>query len=140
MAVSIDPQETPELAGRKKAAYLERYGRPGTEQGWHFLVGDRASIDDLCQTVGFRYQYNPETNLYAHAAGIVVVTPGGRVSRYFTGSSIPPKEVGKRSAAAPPARIWVHRSADSCCSVMTTTRPPAGTRSRSFGSCEFSAP
>ena len=102
VAVSIDPQETPELAGRKKAAYLERYGRPGTEQGWHFLVGDRASIDDLCQTVGFRYQYNPQTNLYAHAAGIVVVTPGGRVSRYFYGIEYPPKEVEKeiRRAAA----------------------------------------
>ena len=102
VAVSIDPQETTELAGRKKAAYLERYGRPGTERGWHFLVGDRGPIDSLCQTVGFRYKYNPQTNLYAHAAGIVVLTPDGRVSRYFYGIDYPAKEVEKeiRRAAA----------------------------------------
>ena len=52
VAVSISPDETPELAGRKRAAYLERYDRPAAERGWHFLVGDRDPIDDLCRTIG----------------------------------------------------------------------------------------
>ncbi len=105
VAVSIDPAETPELAGRKKAAYLERYDRAGTEDGWHFLVGERRPIDDLCKTVGFRYQYNPQTNLYAHAAGIVILTPGGRVSRYFYGIEYPPEEVERELRQASAGRI-----------------------------------
>ena len=105
VAVSIDPAETPALAGRKKAAYLERYDRAGTEDGWHFLVGERRPIDDLCKTVGFRYQYNPQTNLYAHAAGIVILTPGGRVSRYFYGIEYPPKEVERELRQASAGRI-----------------------------------
>jgi protein SCO1/2 len=85
IAVSIDPEETPGLASKKKASYLERYDRPGTESGWHFLTGDPASIAALTGAIGFRYTYNSQSRLYAHAAGIVVVTPDGRVSRYYYG-------------------------------------------------------
>lgn len=105
VAVSIDPEETPELAGRKKAAYLERYDRPGAEHGMHFLVGDRGPIGDLCRTVGFRYQYNAQTNLYAHAAGLVILTPDGRTSRYFYGIDYPPKELEKELQRAASGRI-----------------------------------
>jgi protein SCO1/2 len=93
VAVSIDPTDSPEVAGRKKENYLERYGHPGSGRGWHFLVGEEGSIGELSRTVGFRFQYNPNTKLYAHAAGVVILTPGGRVARYFYGIEYPPREV-----------------------------------------------
>jgi protein SCO1/2 len=93
VAVSIDPAETPELAAKKKAGYLERYERPGTESGWHFLTGDPASIEALTRAIGFRYTFNPETKLYAHAAGIVIVTPDGRTARYFYGIDHSPRDL-----------------------------------------------
>jgi protein SCO1/2 len=93
IAFSINPDEGPSLAQSKKTAYIERYDRPGTESGWHFLTGDQASIAALAEAIGFRYTFNPETKLYTHAAGVVVVTPGGVVSRYFFGIDFPPKEL-----------------------------------------------
>jgi protein SCO1/2 len=93
VAFSIDPHETSALAGPKKAAYLKRYDRPGTDSGWHFLTGDQSSISALAQAIGFRYAYNPRTRLFTHAAGIVIATPGGRAARYFYGIDFPPKEL-----------------------------------------------
>lgn len=93
LAVSINPEETPELAGQKRQAYLQRYDRPGAPRGWHFLVGDASAITALCRVAGFRYSFNPETKLYAHAAGIMVVTPDGRIARYFYGIDYPPREL-----------------------------------------------
>jgi len=93
VTVSIDPTETPDLAQAKKETFLDRYDRAGADQGWHFLTGDQASITALAQTVGFRYAYNPETKLYAHAAGLVIATPSGRLSRYFYGIDYPAKDL-----------------------------------------------
>ena len=93
VAVSIDPEEMPELASTKKAGYLERYGRPGTESGWHFLTGEAASIAAVTEAIGFRYTYNPQTKLYAHAAGIVIATPDGRISRYYYGIDYPARDL-----------------------------------------------
>jgi protein SCO1/2 len=105
VAVSIDPEETPELAAKKKASYLERYGRPGTEAGWHFLTGDRESIAALTGAIGFRYKYNPQSKLFAHAAGIVVVTPDGRISRYYYGIDYPAKDLQAELKRAQTGRI-----------------------------------
>jgi protein SCO1/2 len=93
VTVSINPAETPELAAAKKAGYLRRYGRPGGASGWHFLTGDEGSIRRLAQSVGFRYVYMPESKQYAHAAGIVLLTPQGRVARYFFGISYAPRDL-----------------------------------------------
>jgi len=93
ITVSIDPGETPELATAKKAHYLEGYGRPGAEAGWHFLTGDEGSIETLATTVGFRYAYDPTTDQYAHAGGIMVLTPGGKISRYFYGIEYLPRDI-----------------------------------------------
>jgi protein SCO1/2 len=93
LAVSINPDESSELASQKRKAYLELYDRPGTDRGWQFLVGDASTIGNLCSTVGFHFQYNPDTRLYAHAAGIVILTSRGRVGRYFYGIEYPPKEL-----------------------------------------------
>ncbi|QEH39292.1 hypothetical protein OJF2_79070 (plasmid) [Aquisphaera giovannonii] len=99
VAVSIDPKERPELAGAKKASYLEEYGR-GSPDGWHFLVGDEGPIGELARAVGFRYKYNAGSGLYAHAAGFVVLTPDGRVARYFYGIDYPPKELSAAISGA----------------------------------------
>ncbi len=85
LVVSFDPRETPQLATAKKKAYLDRYIKKGTEAGWHFLTGDENSIKTLTQTVGFRYFYDPVKDIFAHASGIIVLTPEGKTSRYFYG-------------------------------------------------------
>ncbi|MEO6811761.1 MAG: SCO family protein [Isosphaeraceae bacterium] len=93
VTVSIDPTEGPDLALAKKGAFVGRYDRPGAEKGWHFLTGDQANITALAKTVGFRYTYNPKTKLYAHAAGLVITTPEGRLARYIYGVDFPPNDL-----------------------------------------------
>jgi protein SCO1 len=85
ITVSFDPKEPAGLARDKKAAYLKKYDRPGTEGGFHFLTGDESSIAPLMDTIGFRYQYDPAIDQYAHPAMIAVLTPDGRISKYFLG-------------------------------------------------------
>lgn len=93
IVASIDPAETPEMAAKKKREILARYARPGTERGWHFLTGSREGIARLAQTVGFRYVYDPARNQFAHAAGMVILTPEGRVSRYLLGVEFPARDI-----------------------------------------------
>ena len=93
VTVSFDPKETPVLAAGKKKAYLERYKRPSAEQGWHFLTGDQASITALTQAAGFNYSWDEASHQFAHASGIVVTTPTGKVSRYFFGIDYSPRDV-----------------------------------------------
>ena len=93
VTVSFDPTETPVLAAGKKKAYLERYKRDGAEQGWHFLTGDQASIDALTKAAGFNYSWDEATHQFAHASGIVVTTPQGKLSRYFLGIDYSPRDV-----------------------------------------------
>lgn len=93
LAVSFDPADTTELAASKKASYLKRYNRPGTSNGWHFMTGDEANIKALTHAVGFRYKYDEATKQFAHASAIMVLTPEGRVSRYFYGVEYPPRDL-----------------------------------------------
>jgi protein SCO1/2 len=93
VTVSFDPRETPVLAAGKKKAYLERYQRPDAERGWHFLTGDQASIDALTRAAGFSFYWDEQTQQFAHASGIVVATPAGRLSRYFFGIDYSPRDV-----------------------------------------------
>jgi protein SCO1 len=93
ITVSFDPRETPEMAAAKKKDYVERYGRANAAAGWHFLTGPPDSINALTKAVGFQYQYDPKTNQYAHATAIMVLTPQGRISRYFYGVDFPPKDL-----------------------------------------------
>ena len=85
ITVSIDPRETAALAAAKKKLYVERYGRAGAARGWSFLTGDADSIRRLAAAAGFRYAFDADLDQYAHATGLVVLTPGGRVSRYLYG-------------------------------------------------------
>jgi protein SCO1/2 len=93
VTVSIDPRETPTQAAQKKDRYVKAYRRPGADQGWHFLTGDQESIDRLAGTIGFRYHYDPPSNQFAHASGIVMATPGGRLARYFYGIDYSPRDL-----------------------------------------------
>ena len=93
VAVSFNPREGPGLASQKKANYLERYGRPHTAAGWHFLTGTEESIRRLTDAVGFRYAYDEKIKQYAHGAGIEVLTPRGVLSRYFYGIEYSPRDI-----------------------------------------------
>ncbi len=105
VTVSFDPRETPELAAAKKKTYLERYGHRGAEDGWHFLTGEEASIKRLTEAVGFRYTYDPRTDKFAHASGILVLTPTGRISRYFYDIRYSPRDLRLGLVEASAGRI-----------------------------------
>jgi protein SCO1/2 len=93
VVVSFDPHDTPGLARAKKQEMVERAGHPGTAAGWHFLTGGQREIDALTRAVGFRYYWDGETRTFAHAAGLLVLTPSGRVARYFYGIEYPPRDL-----------------------------------------------
>jgi len=93
ITVSFDAREKPALAVAKQAAYLERYDRPSAAAGWHFLTGDQASIDRLTEAVGFRYVYETDRDRFAHPSGLVVLTPQGKIARYFFGVEYSPRDL-----------------------------------------------
>jgi protein SCO1/2 len=93
VTVSFNPREGPPLASSKKAMYTSIYGRSGAENGWHFLTGEQSSIEQLTRAVGYRYAYDPGSGQYAHATGIMILTPAGRISRYFYGIAFPPRDL-----------------------------------------------
>jgi protein SCO1/2 len=85
VTVSFDPREGPELARAKKASYVKQYGRAGAERGWHFLTGDAQPIKQLTDAIGFRYTWDEPTKQFAHASGFMILTPQGKLARYFFG-------------------------------------------------------
>jgi protein SCO1 len=93
VSVSIDPTERPLLASAKHELYTGMYGRPGGAQGWHFLTGDEPEIEALAKAVGFRYAYDPESKQFAHASVIMILTPEGKISKYFYGINYPSREL-----------------------------------------------
>jgi protein SCO1/2 len=93
LTVSFDPNDTPTDAAREKATYLRRYRRPAAEAGWHFLTGDEASIHALTDAVGFHFTWDEKSQTFAHASGIIVLTPDGKTSRYFYGIEYAPTDL-----------------------------------------------
>jgi len=91
--VSFDPRESPDMAAGKKQAALAHYGHPETAAGWHFLTGTKESIDSATHAANFRYSFDAKSNLFAHASGILLLTPDGRISRYFYGVEYPGRDV-----------------------------------------------
>jgi protein SCO1/2 len=95
--ISIDPSETPEMAAKKKAFYLKRYGRPETAAGWHFLTGQRPAIDQVTDAVGFGYVRVPgpdgKLTQFAHASSIEIVTTEGKLAQYYLGVEYSPKDI-----------------------------------------------
>ncbi|MBV9760050.1 MAG: SCO family protein [Acidobacteriaceae bacterium] len=93
VVVSIDPSETPTLAAEKKANYAKVFGRAGFDSGFHFLTGSQDSITRLANAVGFHYRWDEPTHQFVHAAGIMIATPSGSLSRYFYGAQYAPADV-----------------------------------------------
>jgi protein SCO1 len=95
VAISFDAREhdKPELTKNKKESYMKRYGRPGTENGWHFLTGTQEQIDKVTNAVGFKYYWDEKSDQFAHAGGIMIITPEGKISRYLYGIDYAPKDI-----------------------------------------------
>jgi protein SCO1 len=91
--VSFDPRESPDMAAQKKELAMTHFRRPETASGWHFLTGSKESIGALTKGANFRYSFDEKSNLFAHASGIVLLTPDGRISRYFYGVEYPARDV-----------------------------------------------
>lgn len=97
---SIDPGDTPADAAKKKSEYLRRYGRSDASEAWHCIVGDQRSIAQLADEIGFRYTYDAETKQYAHPSGVIVLTPGAKISRYIFGATFDARELRDALVAA----------------------------------------
>lgn len=93
LTFSFDPRESTELASRKRKQYLAQYGNQEAGEGWHFMTGDEATLKTLCETIGFRAKFDEASGDFAHAAGIVVCTPDGVISRYLYGVEFAPKDL-----------------------------------------------
>jgi len=93
LTVSFDPHDDTSSAAAKKQDFVQRYARSGAKSGWHFLTGDEANIERLSRAVGFRHHYDPQTGEFAHATGIVLLTPDGRTARYFYGIEFSPRDL-----------------------------------------------
>jgi protein SCO1/2 len=100
VTISFDPRETTEMAAAKKATYLRSYRRPSAEAGWHFLTAPQDSIHRIADAVGFRYAWDEKAQLFAHASGIMVLTPAGKISRYFFGVEFEPQPLEQAIADA----------------------------------------
>jgi len=105
LAVSFDPRDGPDEAGAKKAAAVARYGRPGAAPGWHFLTGDAEAIRRLTDAVGFRYTWDAAGSQFAHVAVVTVLTPDGRLARYFPGIEYPSRDLRFALVEAADGRI-----------------------------------
>jgi len=93
LTVSFDPKDTPQDAAQKKKMQLQELGEPGAGQGWHFLTGSQDSIQKLTQAVGFRYKWDPRSQQFNHATAIMVLTPQGKLSKYFYGVEYNPTDL-----------------------------------------------
>lgn len=91
--VSIDPREDADLAMGKKISYLAEYGRPQAEKGWHWLTGSKENIDKLADAIGYHYVYDPKTDQYAHPDGVIMMTPEGKIARYFFRLEYPARDL-----------------------------------------------
>jgi protein SCO1/2 len=105
LTVSFDPRDTPPEAAARRAKFVKRYGRPGAAEGWHFLTGSEPSIRALTDSVGFRYAYDPKIDQYAHGATLIILTPAGRISRYFYGFEYKPRDIRLGLVEASAGRI-----------------------------------
>jgi protein SCO1/2 len=105
VVVSIDPRETTAQAAAAKARALDRYGRPETAAGWHFTTASPAAVEALTAAAGFRYRYDAERDEFAHAAGLLVLTPEGTIARYLFGLEFPPRDLRLALVEAGQGRI-----------------------------------
>jgi protein SCO1/2 len=87
LTVSIDPRDRPADAAKARAD-LFAMTSPGAPD-WRFWTGGKESIAALADALGFRYRYDPQSDQFAHAAVLFVLTPQGQLSRYLYGVDVP---------------------------------------------------
>ena len=105
LTVSFDPRDKPVEAAARRAKFVRRYGRPGAADGWHFLTGSEPSIRALTDSVGFYYAYDSKIDQFAHGATLIILTPSGRISRYFYGFEYKPRDIRLGLVEASAGRI-----------------------------------
>ena len=97
VTVSINPDETPEVAAEKKKVFVdrmnERLEKKSDGKGWHFLTGQQAEIQQLADAVGFHYKRDAQTGQFIHSAAIMIVTPQGKLAQYYYGVEYSPKDL-----------------------------------------------
>jgi len=108
VTISFDPREGPDLAAEKKRHYVRSYRREGADRGWHFLTGDQPAIDRVAKTIGFRYRFDAKSSQFAHASGIAIATPDGRLARYFYGIEYSPHDLRLGLVESSAGRIGSH--------------------------------
>jgi len=91
--VSFDERDTPEMAAAKKNTAMDHFRRKETAAGWHFLTGSKESIAAVTNSANFHFNFDAKNNLFAHASGIMLLTPEGRISRYFYGVEFPARDL-----------------------------------------------
>jgi protein SCO1/2 len=91
--ISFDPRDKPEAASAKKSALLNYWSMQNQSGAWHFLTGEEPQIKTITSAAGFSYSWDEKTQQFAHLSGVLVLTPDGRLSRYFYGIEYSPKEL-----------------------------------------------
>lgn len=91
--ISFDDRDTPQMGTEKKATAMSKFHRPETAAGWHFLTGSKESIATVTNAANFHFNFDPKNNLFAHASGLLLLTPDGHISRYFYGVEFPARDV-----------------------------------------------
>lgn len=105
LTVSFNHRETPEIARRQKERYLNELGKPGAEDGWHFLTGSEASIEALTEAVGFNFKWVPEKQEYAHPTAMIFLSGTGKVTRYIYGMQLPAGDTRKALVEASDGKV-----------------------------------
>jgi protein SCO1/2 len=91
--ISFDDRDTAQMAAAKRKAAIDHFRRPETASGWHFLTGSEPSIAAVTNAANFHFRFDPKNNLFAHGSGILLLTPDGRISRYFYGVEFPGRDL-----------------------------------------------
>jgi protein SCO1/2 len=93
LAVSMDPNDTIAGSAKAKRKTTNAYGQSGSEAGFHFLTGSAENIKRLTSAAGYRYYYDEESKQWAHATGVLLMAPDGRMARYLPGIEPFPKDL-----------------------------------------------
>ncbi|MFZ3229062.1 MAG: SCO family protein [Pseudobdellovibrio sp.] len=93
VAFGFDAKENYLDAAKKKEMYLKIYQRPGTENGWHFVTSDEATIKKITEQIGFKFKWNDKVSEWSHASAAIVISPDGTISRYLHGIQFESRDV-----------------------------------------------
>tara|TARA_R110002072_G_scaffold206029_1_gene363826 strand:+ start:39367 stop:40248 length:882 start_codon:yes stop_codon:yes gene_type:complete len=93
LSVSINPEETPDVAATRKGVFLPRLMKTGGDDAWHLLVGEEANTKALAESVGFQFYWSEATQQFAHPPSLIFLTPEGKVNRVIVNTYFEPEDV-----------------------------------------------